>query len=238
MKVNLNNLFFLDIETVSCVPSFEDLKVPINNFWLKKAHLLGAQTEEAQKALFFEKAGIFAEFGKIVTISAGWFQTSPEGKPILYVKGISHDEEQVLLQRFKELLDKFQFKNVQICGHNIKEFDIPYICRRMTVNHMPLPGLIDIAGKKPWEVNHIDTMELWKFGDRKNYTSLDLLAHLFNIPSSKSIMQNHEVNHYYYIKKDLLSIQKYCNQDVVATARLFLALNFLPSVPDSSIVFV
>lgn len=225
---SFKNLVFLDIETVSYVSSFKEVKEPIASFWLKKATFLGAQTEEEKKDLFFEKAGIFAEFGKIIVISLGWIATDDQGENVLHVQGISSHNEKSLLEEFKKLLHTFSSSNLQLCGHNIKEFDIPYICRRMTIHGIPLPSILDVAGKKPWEVNYIDTMELWKFGDRKNYTSLDLLSHLFNIPSSKSIMQNHQVNEYYYLRKDLPTIEEYCKQDVVATARLFCKLNFLP----------
>lgn len=236
MTQKFNNPLFIDIETVSCVPSYEALPTGIKPLWLKKATYLGATTEEEKIALFFEKAGIFAEFGKIITIAIGYFNSNTKTTPTLHVKAISNHDEAQLLQDFKDLLTQFPQYNLQLCTHNGKEFDFPYLCRRMTLQGISLPPVLDTAGKKPWEVNHLDTMELWKFGDRKNYTSLGLLAQLFDIPSSKTIMHGSEVNHHYYIVKDLPKITKYCKQDVVVTAQLFRKLNFLPLIPPESII--
>ncbi len=236
MTTNFNNPLFIDIETVSCTPSYEALPANLKPLWLKKAAYLGATTEEEKIALFPEKAGIFAEFGKIITIAIGYFKGQLKTNPTLHVKAISGHDEAQLLQDFKNQQAQFPQYSLQLCAHNGKEFDFPYLCRRMTLQGIPLPPVLDTAGKKPWEVNHLDTMELWKFGDRKSYTSLDLLAQLFDIPSSKTIMHGNEVNHYYYTAKDLPKIVAYCQQDVVVTAQLFRKLKFLPLIPQESII--
>lgn len=232
MVTTFQNPLFIDIETVSSVAKFELLPPAMQSLWLRKAERF-ATTLEAQKAAFFERGGIFAEFGKIVVIALGYVATHADKAPSLHVMGLADDDEKALLQRFKTLLMRFP-AHTQLCGHNGKEFDFPYLARRMTVCGVPLPPVLDTAGKKPWEVNHVDTMELWKFGDRKNYTSLDLLAHLLDIPSSKDDMTGAEVNAYYYERKDLPSIKRYCMKDVVTTAQLYRKLKFLPLIaPDA-----
>ena len=232
------NPLFLDIETVSCVATYEELNERRKALWCKKAAFMGAQTPEEQARLFAEKAGIFAEFGKIVVIAIGYVAQEEESE-VLYVKGLYGDDEKALLLDFKRILTQFaQHPSLQLCAHNGKEFDFPYLCRRMTVHGIPLPDVLDLQGKKPWEVHHLDTMEMWKFGDRKNYTSLDLLGALFEIPSSKDVMHGSEVGAYYYEKKDLMSIMRYCRQDVVALAQVFRKMTFLPPLPTKQVQYI
>lgn len=222
------NPLFLDIETVSSHASYDDLDERLQTLWCRKASSLGAKTLEEQVSLFAEKAGIFAEFGKVVVIALGYV-SEENGHETLSVKALYGHDEKALLLDFKRFLNQFS-KNpgLQLCAHNGKEFDFPYLCRRMTVHGISLPEVLNLKGKKPWEVNHLDTMEMWKFGDRKSYTSLDLLGAIFNIPSSKDMMQGSEVSHYYYEKKDLESIMTYCRKDVVALAQVFRKMSFLP----------
>ena len=232
---NFRNPFFIDIETVSSTPHYEDLSPQMQKLWTKKAKQFGAQTPEEVAESFAARGAIFAEFGKVVVIACGWVVAGDQAQPILQVKGLASHDEAKLLQAFKDLLTHFPQSNLQLCGHNGKEFDFPYLSRRMTIHGILLPKALDMTGKKPWEVNHIDTMELWKFGDRKSYTSLDLLATLFGIPSSKDAMEGSEVGDYYYIKKDLKAIEQYCMDDVVATVQVYRKLRNLPLLPESSI---
>ncbi len=232
---NFQNVLFIDIETVSCAESYEGLSPRLQSLWLHKAGYLGGKEEEDKKGLFFKKGGIFAEFGKVIVISVGYVRKNDSGRLSLHVKNFSNDDERRLLMGFKDFLEGLSQRGMQFCGHNIKEFDIPYLCRRMLVQGIRLPRLIDVTGKKPWEVNHIDTMELWKFGDRKNYTSLELLAALFDLPSSKEDMQGSEVNSYYYHRKDLPAIVRYCAKDVATTALLYGKLRGLPSIAPEDI---
>lgn len=231
----LKNILFLDIETVSCVPSYQDLDENLQPLWHRKANLLGVEEEDAVQDLFFQKAGIYAEFGKVIVIGLGFFTFDEQGTPNFRVKGIvSHDEGEVL-EEFKSIVERFNPATLRLCAHNGKEFDFPYLCRRMIVNDISLPAALDIRGKKPWEINHLDTMELWKFGDRKNFTSLHLLATLFGITSSKEIIQGDEVNHYYYKKNDLETITRYCQQDVIVAAQIFLKMHGYPLIDSNNI---
>ena len=235
MIANFQNPLFIDIETVSITSSYDQLSEGPKPLWFKKATYLGATTEEEKVALFFEKAGIFAEFGKVITIALGYI--TGRGQDVqLHVKSIASHDEVMLLKTLADLLNRFPQDNLQLCAHNGKEFDFPYLCRRKTIQGIPLPNVLQIAGKKPWEVNHLDTMELWKFGDRKTYTSLDLLAQIFQIPSSKTLMDGSQVNHYYYVEKDLKKIAEYCEQDVIVTAQLFRKLHFLPIIQPDVII--
>ena len=224
MKFSLENLLVLDIETVRSYKLYEEMPERLQTQWDRKASFLKADEETTPKDLFEDRGGIYAEFGKIVAISVGFFTyTGPD--LTLRVKGLYGKDEAVILSQFNELLQKFDGKNLILCGHNGKEFDFPYLSRRMLVNSIKLPAVLDTSGKKPWEVNHLDTMEMWKFGDRKNFTSLELLAALFDIPTSKDGIDGSQVSNVYYEEEDIERIAKYCNKDVVVTAQLLLKLN-------------
>lgn len=237
-KKLLKNILFLDIETASCVADYQELDDQFRLLWDKKAAILGKMDPKAVSDLFFEKAAIYAEFGKVIAIGLGLITFDENDEPTLRIKGLSDHDEKALLQKLRKLLElQFQQDSLRLCAHNGKEFDFPYLCRRMLVQGISLPQVLDTAGKKPWEVNHLDTMEMWKFGDRKSFTSLHLLATLFNITSSKGPMDGSQVNHYYYIKNDLESITRYCMQDVVVTAQVFLKLNCWEPVKETNIIF-
>lgn len=231
----LHDILFLDIETVSCVPDFDSLQERLKPLWNKKSLLL-KQEENTCEELFFQRAGIYAEFGKIVTIAVGAFHKNDAGDLSLRVKALFSDDEKDLLLEFKELLEsKFDSQRLYLCAHNGKEFDFPYICRRMACHGIPLPQVLEIGGKKPWEVKHLDTLEMWKFGDRKNYTSLELLAAIFDIETSKDGIDGSMVNHVYYKEKNLQKIADYCKLDVLVTAKLYLKMKCLPGVKEENI---
>ena len=234
----LKNILFLDIETVSCVGSYEDLDDNFQALWDKKATSIRQEATQQPRDLFFERAAIYAEFGKVIVIGLGFVTLGEAGQPTLRTKALQGHNERGLLLAFKELLENnFPQDSLRLCAHNGKEFDFPYLCRRMLVHGIPLPPALDMAGKKPWEVQHLDTMEMWKFGDRKSFTSLHLLATLLGIPSSKEFMQGHEVNHYYYKESNLDKIADYCVQDVVVTAQLFLRMNYWPPISPDRVLF-
>jgi hypothetical protein len=237
-KQLLKSILFLDIETASCVGSYQELDDALKPLWDKKAATLRKNDQEKAGDLFFEKAAIYAEFGKIIVIGLGIITFDACDIPTLRVKALSDHDEKALLQEFREMLEtSLQQDGLRLCAHNGKEFDFPYLCRRMLIHGIPLPRALDIAGKKPWEVAHLDTMELWKFGDRKSFTSLHLLAILFGVDSSKTVMEGSEVNHYYYTENNLDKIAAYCLQDVVVTAQLFLKMNCWKPVQPANIVF-
>jgi predicted PolB exonuclease-like 3'-5' exonuclease len=230
---NIKQVLFLDIETVSCCDSFENLDERLKKLWEKKAEYI--EKDGDKKKLFFERAGIYAEFGKIISISFGSFFHNDNKELCFKVKSFSGENEKEILNDFKNLLERFNQKKLILCAHNGKEFDYPYLCRRMMVNHVEIPEILKLSGKKPWEVQHLDTLELWKFGDKKNYTSLDLLTALFNIPSSKNDFDGSKVNECYYKERNLEKIVRYCEKDVIATAQLFLRFKNLPLIPESNI---
>jgi hypothetical protein len=198
--------------------------------------------EHEMEEQFYKRAGIYSEFGKIICISVGFLTRQPENnEPVLRLKSFSNHVEATLLDDFADLLQR-HFNNPDkfaICGHNIREFDIPYICRRSLVNQLPLPRMLDIAGKKPWETKHLlDTLEMWKFGDIKNYTSLRLLAALFDIPSPKDDISGADVGRVYWEDRDLDRIATYCEKDVLATVQLYLRLKRLPLLRNDQVIFV
>ena len=240
MDHRLRNLLILDIETVALTKEYQKLNADLRKHWERKSSFLKNDDELTAEELFSEKAGIYAEFGKVITVAFGIFHELPDGNLALRVKSVAGDDEESLLTEIKDFLEtKFDPENLRLCAHNGKEFDFPYLSRRMLLNGIKLPYVLDNSGKKPWEVNFLDTMEMWKFGDRKNFTSLDLLTTIFNIPSSKSDIDGSMVNQVYYEEENGLErIRKYCQGDVIATAQLFLKMNALPVVDEKNITIV
>ncbi len=229
--IKLDKILFLDIETVPMTSSYEGLDDRFRKLWERKAGFLAKSDEDTPKALF-SRAGIYAEFGKIVCISAGYIKDDE-----FRLKSYYGNDEKELLSEFVDLLNKhFNSSSHQLCAHNGKEFDFPYLSRRMLINRISLPHILDLAGKKPWEVNHIDTMELWKFGDYKHFTSLDLLTALFNIPTPKDDIDGSEVADIYYKEKQLDRIVAYCQKDVVAVVQLLLSYLNLPLIKEEKIL--
>jgi DNA polymerase elongation subunit (family B) len=223
----LNNIvaekvMYIDIETVPQCPSFDMLDEKMKEFWEHKSSKISKEGVSPEED--YTRAGIYSEFGKIICISAGIIK--PEnGKRTLRIKSFfGHDEKQIL-KTFSVVLTSFTaHPGTNICGHNVKEFDFPYIARRMIINGLPIPDILDVAGKKPWEVKFIDTLDLWKFGDYKHYTSLNLLTHILGIPSPKDDIDGSQVASVYYEENDVERIARYCEKDVLATTQLFLRL--------------
>jgi predicted PolB exonuclease-like 3'-5' exonuclease len=214
------NILFIDVETVPLASDFETLDETSQSLWDKKSIYL--REKEQTAADIYQRAGIYAEFGKIICISAG-FVVKKDNERFFRIKSFYDDDEKTLLQDFgKALTSFFRSSGKFLCGHNVKEFDVPYIARRMLINGLSLPTVLNIAGKKPWEVEILDTMELWKFGDYKHYTSLNLLTNVMGIPSPKDDIDGSMVAQVYYQEKNLERIVKYCEKDVLATAQLFL----------------
>lgn len=236
---NLSNLMVIDIETVGVKATFEELPDVLKSLWEKKAARIAP--EDTAKEAFEEKAGIYAEFGKIVVIGIGFFTVQQnkngEEEQIFRVKSLASDNEKELLEDFIKVVEKFG-KNLQFIAHNGKEFDFPYICRRMLINGLDIPYSLDISGKKPWEISHIDTMHMWKFGDYKSFTSLSLLAAVFGLETSKDDINGSEVNGVYYKDKDLKRIAVYCTKDVILTGQLFLRMQNLPIIKKENIIVV
>lgn len=227
MDSKLKNLAFIDIETVSLTHDFHSLPPRLQEAWAKKSVQLDAEKKDFA-AHYFEKAAIYAEFGKVLVIGIGFFHENEQKELCLRVKALTNPDEKTLLVEFCHLMEKgFLTSDLALCAHNGKEFDFPYLCRRMLVNGISLPDYLNISGKKPWEIRHHDTLEMWKFGDRKNYTSLDLLATIFNIPSSKNGIDGSMVNTAYYLENKLESIVEYCKRDVIVLAQLYLKMHNL-----------
>lgn len=235
-KVSLEKVLFLDIETVPQTYQFPDLEEDAKHLFELKTRFQQNEDKSFEQ-LYNEKASILSEFGKIVCISVGFVRETTTGKQ-LRMKSFYHDDEETLLNQFKKLLDEHYNTPYHIlCGHNAKEFDFPYICRRMLINGIKLPATLDIAGKKPWEISHLDTMELWKFGDYKAYTSLALLCHVFKIPTPKDDISGADVARVYYEENDLERIKMYCEKDVVALVQLFLRMKGDTLIGEGDIQF-
>ena len=240
---NSKKILFIDIETVSETPEFSQLPEAAQQFWKLKSRVLTRNTDMTEEEIersYHDKAAIYAEFGKIICISIGIIHESNQGLTF-QVKSFYGDDEKEILSEFAKLLNEKYTdpSKISICGHNIKEFDIPYLCRRSLIHSISLPNLLQIAGKKPWEVTHlIDTLELWRFGDFKHYTSLNLLSFLFNIPTPKDDLDGSKVGDTYWIENDLERIKNYCQKDVITVARLYCQMNQLEFPNEDAINYL
>ena len=236
MAPELRDILFLDIETVAMTESFQNLDERLKVQWSRKANFLKREENQTDEDLYNQRAGIYAEFGKIICIAVGKFTENGSGELVLKTKSYYGDDEKALLLEFKAMLDKLDQHSLKLCAHNGKEFDFPYICRRMLINGISLPPVLNLSGRKSWEIPHLDTLEMWKFGDYKHYTSLDLLAAIFSIPSSKQDMDGSQVNGVYYRDKNLQKIQEYCVRDVVVLSQLFLKMKCQPLIQIQNII--
>ena len=233
--MNFNNILFLDIETVSQFETYSDLPDDWKELWDIKAQALTRNKEDESVETVYHKAGIYAEFGKIICISCGCIQGNGEDRKLVVKSYAGHDEKKVLTD-FAEMLRKWSGDaDKYLCAHNGKEFDYPYICRRMIINGIEIPEAMKIAGRKPWEVRHLDTMEFWKFGDYKSFTSLKLLAKVLGIPSPKDDIDGSMVNSVYWNEKDIDRIVTYCQKDVVTLAQVLLRFHCEPQIKQENI---
>jgi len=233
-EIKLSNILFLDIETVPQYSTFKKMPKIFQSLWEDKSK----QFRENQTAEeVYAKAGIYAEFGKIICISVGFISENEVRK--IRLKSFFDEDEKTLLENFFALLNKkFNKAEHLLCAHNGKEFDFPYISRRGLINGLKLPKILDNASKKPWEIKHLDTLELWKFGDYKHYTSLNLLASIFNIDSPKDDISGADVAKVYYIDNNLQRIVKYCEKDALTVAQLFLKYKCEDLITPQNIEYV
>ncbi|MFZ4400738.1 MAG: 3'-5' exonuclease [Bacteroidales bacterium] len=237
-NIVLSRVLFLDIETVPAYSSYYQLDDKFKKLWDKKAaNLHKTETKsdiENSAETLYERAGIYAEFGKIICISTGFIKENS-----FRIKSFYGDNEKQLLTEFAEMLSSyFNTLNHFLCAHNGKEFDYPFIARRMLIHGIKLPVLLDIAGRKPWEISHLDTMELWKFGDYKCYTSLELLSALFGIPTPKNDIDGSQVRSVYYNEKDLERIVTYCQKDTLTVAQLLLRYRGEEMIKEENVVVI
>lgn len=244
LNSDLPKIMFMDIETVPQTEDYLQLPPELAHLWEDKFHTVAKRMPEkfdsdtSAAEGFSKSAGIYSEFGKIVCISVGFIHFVGTEMHFRTKSFCGDDEKQILLD-FNQLIYKFcTSREHTFCGHNIKEFDIPYICRRMLINGIMLPPILQISGKKPWEITFIDTLELWKFGDYKNYTALKLLTAVFGIPTPKDDIDGSQVAEVYYKEKNIKRIATYCQKDVLATAQVFLKLNGMNIIAESNIEHV
>jgi uncharacterized protein YprB with RNaseH-like and TPR domain len=218
------NVLFIDIETVSSTGSYQELDTQLQKLWSRKANYLRKSAEDSDEKLYQTKAGIYAEFGKIIVIGLGRFSIDPDLGLKFRQKSFAGHNEQILLKNFRDFVESDEIANLKLCAHNGKEFDYPYLCRRMIVNGFRLPSILDLSGKKPWAVTHLDTMDLWKFGDYKHLTSLELLAKILGLTGSKNDLDGSKVNSVYRQPGGLDRIIEYCSSDVLTLAEIFLKM--------------
>ncbi|MDH0660693.1 MULTISPECIES: 3'-5' exonuclease [Empedobacter] len=222
-RIQYSKILFLDIETVPQTDDWNLLSERTQALWEKKTAYQRNNNEISPEEFYHERAGIMAEFGKIVCISVGIVVKDS----FIHIKSFYEHDEKKLLEDFNSMLIENFFKPDHIlCAHNGKEFDFPYIARRMMINQIEIPAILQLFGKKPWEVQHLDTMELWKFGDYKNFTSLDLLANVFEIPTPKDDIDGSQVARVYYDENNVERIKDYCEKDVVTLINVFRKMRY------------
>lgn len=228
-KADIEKILFLDIETVPLVYRYDDLNETLRDLWDRKWQHNRDISPEQQ----YTKAGIYAEFAKVVCIGLGYYQ---EGK-FRVTTLTSADEKEILVQFSEFLAGNFSGPQHLLCAHNGREFDFPFLCRRLIINGLPLPRLLQLQGLKPWEVPHLDTMDMWKFGDYKSFSSLNLLAHIFGIPSPKDDMDGSKVAQTFYEDNDLERIAEYCKKDVITLARVYSRFAGINVPADQDVIF-
>lgn len=236
-SINIEEILFLDIETVPQSSAFDQLDEEFRKLWEEKSAYI-RERKELTTEKSYESAGIYAEFGKVVCIGLGYF-AQQKGERVFRVTSFSGHDERKILSDFSNLLNS-RTRNPfnYLCAHNGKEFDYPYLCRRLLINGLPLPAMLNIAGKKPWEVSHLDTLDLWKFGDFKHYTSLKLLAKIFGIPTPKDDIDGSQVRSVYYEEKNLERIDRYCRKDVFTLAQVFLRYKGEQLIEEENVIEV
>ena len=237
-SLSSEDILFIDIETAPQKAEFAELPEHLQQLWDKKS---GYFREENQGAAdVYERAGIYAEFGKIICISAGVI-IQKNGERYYRVKSFHDNDEKKLLSEFNQMIEKLTSNPAKkLCAHNGQEFDYPYIARRTLINGLRIPRILDISGAKPWEIKDklLDTLQMWKFGDYKNYTSLDLLCAVFNIPTPKDDIDGSQVARVYYQEGDLDRIIRYCEKDTLALANLMLRYKGEPIIPAENMLIV
>jgi DNA polymerase elongation subunit (family B) len=221
----LHTILFLDIETVSQYSDFNKVPEQWQELWRHKAESLIRDKTPVTPEELYGRAAIYAEFGKVICITCGVLSGPPADRK-LSLKSFAGDDEKELLLNFYELLHKWGSEGQKyLCAHNGKDFDFPYLCRRMIIHEMKIPSILNLSGKKPWEVQHIDTMELWKFGEYKNFISLNLLAQTLGIPTPKDDIDGSQVGEIYWVQGDLPRIVTYCQKDVATVAQVYLRIH-------------
>jgi len=234
-RINLDTILFLDIETVPLFSEYDHLENDAKSLWEQKTKY--QRKEDFTPEEFYDRAGIWAEFGKIICISVGYFVFKGDSRKFRVTT--YQGEETKILNEFKTLLEThFNKPQHLLCAHNGKEFDFPYIARRMIINSIDIPFKLNLFGKKPWEIPHLDTLELWKFGDYKTFTSLKLMTHVLGIPSPKDDIDGSDVYQIFYKENDLDRIIKYCEKDTIAVAQIILRLRNEELLTESEILMV
>lgn len=235
-EIPLENLLVIDIETVSIQPNFKALSEEWQQLWQDKVSRTLPINTSAEE-FYPQRAGVMAEFSKVVCISLGYFKKE-KGIYNFRVKSLSNRDESLLLVAFLDTLNQLQIahKHWNFTGHNIKEFDVPFLCRRLLINSLQIPQCLDLQNKKPWETNLVDTFQFWRFGDYKNFTSLKLLAASLNVPSPKDDIDGSMVGAVYWEEDDLNRIARYCQKDIVTVANIVLRFKNLPLLLDEQII--
>ena len=240
-NINIFELLYIDIETVPQFSSHEQMNGNLKELWAAKHLLVRKEESENAEDGYLKRAGVYAEFAKIVCISIGYFKKDKATKQQTFrVKSFSGDDEKALLEEFVLLINKnFSPEHYSFCGHNIREFDIPFICRRLLIHRLQFPEILQVTGKRPWEMNDVDTLQLWKFGDYNSFTSLKLLAEVLGIPSPKDDIEGKDVCRVYWNENGLARIVEYCQKDVVTVARLLLRFKGeTETLEDDAVVIV
>jgi len=238
--IHLEKIFFMDIETVPQFSNYAKIPDNLKKLWDHKTVLLNKMDDHKSADELYHRAGIYAEFGKIICISVGTFRKIENDNLQFRIKTYYNHNETLILQAFIDLMnDHFRPSVNFLCAHNGREFDFPYISRRILINNLKIPSALDVAGKKPWEIEHLlDTLQLWRFGDYKNFTSLDLLCTILNVPTPKNDISGQDVWKIYWEENDLEKIVKYCEKDVLAIARLMMRFKGLSIIAEENIVHI
>ena len=234
-----SNILFVDIETVTVEATYEELSPTVRQAWDRKAEFFREADTKSSTKLFRDRAALYAEFGKIISVTVGYFHTLEDDRTELRIKCITDVEEALVLEEFKETVSRFDQNRLRLCAHNGRDFDYPYLCRRMLIQGIELPASLNLMNKKAWEVPHLDTMEMWKFGEYKKFVPLDLLASLFSVDvESDKLLEPSEIQQVYYEENDLEKITQSCYQNIRMLAQVYLRMLSQPGIPPEQITMV
>ena len=226
----LKNIVFFDIETAGSHESLDALQEDnplLATLWSKRCEYLREKFEEnkdlTDEELYLNKAALHPEFNRIVCASFGRIAGDVDSTSMI-IKSYSGDDESEILDGIDKVLTKFNKMN--LCGHNIKRFDIPVMGKRFLINGKKLPKSLMIYDSKPWELPFIDTSDIWSFGAwQEGFASLELIAASLKVPSPKDDIRGEDVHSVFWESSEHSRIAEYCAKDVKVLGDIMLKIS-------------
>lgn len=224
----MGKLLFFDIETVGIsnyLSGLRGINPGLHKYWSKIAdysrRTIKGLEDKSDEDLFIERAALVPEYNKIVAVSMGF--KMPDGS-IKMMSKYGDDEKEILLG-VKDVFDKCDKSGFELCGHNIKHFDIPTLGKKYLIHEIPVPTLLPRYDTKPWNMKAVDTKDIWNFGNNRGFSSLELVCIAMGIESPKDDIGGSEVHKTYWAGDGLERIKDYCEKDVKVLIHLMDKFN-------------